>query len=60
MLVRVSERMARCSIRRRLKRVLALRRIKKEDAKILRAAEEDATIDTDAEMPTSLEEALPV
>ena len=51
--------MARCSIRRRLKRVLALRRIKKEDAKILRAAEEDATIDTDAEMPTSLEEALP-
>ncbi|EJK44436.1 hypothetical protein THAOC_37021, partial [Thalassiosira oceanica] len=59
MSLRLPERVARFSIRRRLKRILALRMIKKEDAKILRAAEEDATIDTDVEVPTSLEDALP-
>mmetsp|Transcript_31612 Transcript_31612/g.64945 ORF Transcript_31612/g.64945 Transcript_31612/m.64945 type:complete len:259 (+) Transcript_31612:3-779(+) len=44
---------------RRLKSRLARRRIRKEDEKILRAARDDATIQTEFDLPKTVKDALP-
>lgn len=44
---------------RKLKNRLCRKRIKKEDEKLLKAAEDDATVRTDDDLPKTLRDALP-
>lgn len=53
------KKVARWQLRRRFRNLLRLRRIRKEDEKILKRAESEASDDTISILPTTLSDALP-
>ena len=57
--VNQQEKAARWQLRRRLRKIFRSRRIRKEDAKILQEADDDATLETLSLLPRTLSDALP-
>mmetsp|Transcript_10673 Transcript_10673/g.18942 ORF Transcript_10673/g.18942 Transcript_10673/m.18942 type:complete len:184 (-) Transcript_10673:61-612(-) len=57
--VNQEEKAARWQLRRRLRKIFRIRRIRKEDAKILQEADDDATLETQSLLPRTLSDALP-